>query len=661
MKTRLVLAALLLAAHAGAQTYTAVDLGTLGGNSTVVWAVNESGQATGRSNTASGALHAFLYSGGPLVDLTASNSTITFSEGRGINFSAQVVGPYATASTPTLRGFLYDAGALTDLGVPEGVTPYLHPFGINDSGWIVGEFSGGSRIDPFLIKPGLMLDLGALGGPNGGSAAAINAVGQIVGYASSSNVAWHAFRYDGLQQDLGSLGGATSTSIATAVNAAGQVVGYAYLPNGTHHAFVYTNGLMIDLGTLGGPSSEAYGINSAGQIVGASQVVGDPNEHAFIVELAANSTSPTMMTDLNGLAPAGVDLDQATGINSAGQIVAFGASRSYLLSPTQLDRFAYAWADQPSTFSYTPSSAYAYNSSGGPITISRNGTGSYVVTLGSFPLRGFGLSSAIAVSAYGSSTITCEAQQSIFMTGHSNNQVGVSCFDTATGLAADSRFDVLVVGNKSVPFLSAFVETGGLAPVPPPDPTASWTTGRIQPSALHDGPLGDYNVLLGTGNTAMSAKIVTAIGNTPTRCNYASGISGGVEVRCYDRTGAAADALFSVLQIAGGRTGRRAGFAIADLATSPSYAPSSVSAYNSSGGAITATRSSVGHYAMNFAGLGKLAGHTEHVQVVGMGTLLRTCNVVSWGNSATGLQVNVECRDGAGHFVDTRYDVLVIE
>jgi len=35
--------------------------------------------------------------------------------------------------------------------------------------------------------------------------------------------------------------------------------------------------------------------------------------------------------------------------------------------------------------------------------------------------------------------------------------------------------------------------------------------------------------------------------------------------------------------------------------------------------------------------------------------------LVSWGNVGAALQVNVECRNAAGDFLDTRYDVLVIE
>jgi hypothetical protein len=146
-----------------------------------------------------------------------------------------------------------------------------------------------------------------------------------------------------------------------------------------------------------------------------------------------------------------------------------------------------------------------------------------------------------------------------------------------------------------------------------------------------------------------------------TRCTNAQDISDGLQVQCYDWAGNASDQGFWVVQVGGGRPGRRIGFAVANLPTSASYTPSVSTAFNSSGGAITATRSAAGRYAMSFGGLEKLPGHTEHVQVTSMGTTLSTCNVVNWTNSSDGLKVLVECRDGAGQFVDSPYNVLVIE
>lgn len=69
---------------------------------------------------------------------------------------------------------------------------------------------------------------------------------------------------------IGTLGGTTST--ASGINSSGVVVGSSQTATGETHGFVWTAAEgMRDLGTLGGNHSEAVGINDSGLIAGAAQ------------------------------------------------------------------------------------------------------------------------------------------------------------------------------------------------------------------------------------------------------------------------------------------------------------------------------------------------------------------------------------------------------
>ena len=218
--------------------------------------------------------------------------------------------------------------SLTDLGTltpPGGAS-----FGIalNSSGQVVGEsFGVTGNTHAFLYSDGSMQDLHLGTLPNGvASANAINDSGQVAGYGQiigevgphGSTNFLHAFLYSsGSMQDLGTLGGPSSQ--ARGINSAGQLTGVADTPpdaNGRSHAFLYANGQMRDLGTLGGPNSAGSKINSTGQVTGSADTTTGAT-HAFVYNNG-------QMTDL-GTLPGHANSD-GVDLNDSGQVV--GRSRS---------------------------------------------------------------------------------------------------------------------------------------------------------------------------------------------------------------------------------------------------------------------------------------------------------------------------------------------
>ncbi|MFS4439550.1 hypothetical protein ACMA5I_15185 [Paracoccaceae bacterium GXU_MW_L88] len=101
------------------------------------------------------------------------------------------------------------------------------------------------------------------------------------------------------------------------------------------------------------------------------------------------------------------------------------------------------------------------------------------------------------------------------------------------------------------------------------------------------------------------------------------------------------------------------GFAWAHDPTSASYTPSVTYAHNSSGGAITATRSGPGSYSIIFRGLGGNGRAGGNVQVTGYGSSRNDCKVSSWSSYGADFSAAVRCISPSGALVDDRYTILV--
>jgi probable HAF family extracellular repeat protein len=330
-----------------------IDLGTLpGGSASFAFVVSDNGLVAGGSedgnldpNNGNSEFHAVLWNGS-MIDLGTLGGSSSLSTG--VNNAGQVVGfaqntisdPFSLLGPGTqTRAFLWQNGKTHDLhtlGGPDSFAQY-----VNNAGQIAGVSytsdipdpnTGLPPLHPFLWEKGKMKDLGTLGGTNGFLGPflfGLNNLGEVVGVmALTGDQFIHAFLWDGtklidLHNWTGNLGG--DFSQPAGLNDAGDVVGFEFLPDDQlKHAVLWKDGTTTDLGTLhGDPCSVAEAINSSGQIVGASQsAAGGCNffTSAFLWENGGPSV------DLNDLVPAhsSLFLTGAAWINDRGEIVSRG-------------------------------------------------------------------------------------------------------------------------------------------------------------------------------------------------------------------------------------------------------------------------------------------------------------------------------------------------
>jgi probable HAF family extracellular repeat protein len=292
-----------------------------------------------------------------LIDLGTFGGPHSYASVNGDGFSllnnSGVVASYADTALPDpnapnscyvpdcfqAHAFQWKDGVMTDLGaLAENFSSAAGS--INNRGWITGQAQTGS-FDPILKGPGVhavlwkhghITDLGSLGG-NGSLGIYVNDAGQVIGLSDNTTpdpfslfgigVQIRTFLWDdGVMRDIGTLGGPDALP---GTSCSGQprdvVVGYSYTsstPNAstgvpTLDAFLWKNGKMIDLGNLGGTISGPIGpcVNKRGEVIGVSNLAGELVSHAFFWD-------DGVMTDLGTL---GGNNSEAIWINHAGDVV----------------------------------------------------------------------------------------------------------------------------------------------------------------------------------------------------------------------------------------------------------------------------------------------------------------------------------------------------
>lgn len=335
---------------ATAQNYRFTNLGTLGGITGSASAINRNGQIVGYSTTLTGATRAFSTSAsGPMVDLGTLG---TDSSANAINDAGTIVG--ATAVSGKFRAFTTRVGQQMTSLLPNNES---FPLGINNSGQIVGVILENSTFTMVGSQAG---GTGFKVLANDTLGLAIADSGVMLGVGSNRFLAnsplglvWQVFvtTYTGNAQNLGTILGKFNSNIVftqfsisnpTANAPLIMVGGYTNGVNGDRAViFSSTDPVLRDMGTLGGSTAGAYGVNSAGTIVGTSTTATNA-KRAFIRKAGGT------MTDLNNfvVGASGYVLTSANAINELGQIVgeaqhtATGNTVGFLLTPLSESRLS---------------------------------------------------------------------------------------------------------------------------------------------------------------------------------------------------------------------------------------------------------------------------------------------------------------------------------
>ncbi len=292
---------------------TTTDLGTLGGPSSRAYAINNAGQIAGSAHDTAGDYQATRWYNGTISNLGTLGGQL--SEAWGINSSGQAVG-YAGIPSGSYRAAVWNGTTAADLGGGD----FSVATAINDAGQIAGAMSLIYATTTATLWNGASTTfLDTLSGWTSSLAKGINNAGEVVGmvYSDPFVVSSLAVRWNGTHATaLGTLGG--SNSLANSINNAGLVVGFSYTVDEAQHATLWNGTAVADLNSFldasvvsaGWVLQTARAINDNGAIVGDAYNIFTGQTHAFLLAPVPEPETWAML--LAGLAAMGAVVRRRT-------------------------------------------------------------------------------------------------------------------------------------------------------------------------------------------------------------------------------------------------------------------------------------------------------------------------------------------------------------
>ncbi len=263
----------------GQGTFTAIDYP--GGNLTVAQGINPRGDIVGYYRNPDGAYHAFLLDHGVYARIDYPNAAYT--DAWAINAAGDIVGSYTDVDGAT-HGYLLRRGRFTSFDVPAAL--FTAGFGINAEGDIVGHFGAppAGKMNGFLLRNGTFST------------------------------------YDYPDPNLMTCG--------MGINAGEDTIVGHYQVGTLVHGFVLSEGVFTTLDIPGAKTTQPYGINPEGDIVGFYVEAANGKVHGFY----RDPSGATSRIDVPGAAKTWVRRNNPQGDMVGNYLDAAGVTHGFLFT-----------------------------------------------------------------------------------------------------------------------------------------------------------------------------------------------------------------------------------------------------------------------------------------------------------------------------------------